>query len=59
MTGSVVSLTVTLNDAKPVLPCASVALHWIVVVPNGNVEPDAGVHVAASLPSTSSDADAE
>src|SRR5207253_789453 len=59
ITGCVVSLTVTRNDADPVLPCASVALHWTIVVPNGNVAPAAGVQVAASTPSTLSSADAE
>src|SRR5262245_16934406 len=57
-TGSVVSTTVTVNDAVPVLPCASVALHVTAVTPNGNVSPLAGVQVVASVPSTLSVADA-
>src|SRR6266498_2270073 len=52
--GGVVSTTVTVNEPCPVLPCASVALHCTVVVPSGNVEPLAGVHVTATLPSTMS-----
>jgi hypothetical protein len=58
--GGVVStpVTVTWNDALPVLPCASVAVQVTVVVPSGNVEPDAGVHVGMIGPSTASLADA-
>ena len=52
--GAVVSLTVMVNDAVPVLPAASVALHVMVVVAIGNVEPEAGEHVAGRGPSTSS-----
>src|SRR5262245_43790383 len=43
-TGLVVSWTVTLNDAVDVAPKVSVAVHVTFVVPNGNVEPDAGLH---------------
>ena len=35
--------TVTVNDPVPVLPAASVAVQFTVVVPMAKVEPDAGV----------------
>lgn len=38
--GGVVSRTVTVEDAKPTLPAASVAVHLTTVVPSGNVEPE-------------------
>src|SRR5262249_38664745 len=44
-TGPVVSWTFTVNEAEPVLVWASVAEQFTVVVPNANVEPDAGTHV--------------
>jgi len=44
-TGSVVSCTVTVNEAVPVLPAASLAVHVTVVIPIANVEPEAGVQV--------------
>jgi hypothetical protein len=50
--GAVVSLTVIVNDAVPVLPAESVAEQFTVVVVIGKVEPDAGVHVAVIEPST-------
>jgi uncharacterized protein YhbP (UPF0306 family) len=53
-TGPVVSVTVTVNEAAPLLPRASVAVHVTVVVPSGNVAPLAGVQVATVLPSTAS-----
>ena len=40
-TGAVVSVTVTVKVAVPVLPCASVAEHVTVVTPTGNVSPEA------------------
>src|SRR5256712_5398693 len=58
MTGLVVSVTVTVNDAALWLPCASVAVHVTVVGPNGNVAPLAGVQLTATLPSRTSVADA-
>jgi translation initiation factor IF-1 len=60
-TGAVVStsVTVTWKEAEPVLLCASVALHVTVVVPIGNVAPEAGEHDAASEPSRLSLAEAE
>jgi len=58
-TGPVVSVTVTVNDAAPWLPCASVAVHVTVVAPNGNVDPLAGVQLVATGPSSVSVADAE
>src|SRR5712691_1165170 len=54
--GGVVSMTRTVKDATPVLPWASVATHVTVVVPNPNVEPEAGVQTGVSLPSTRSSA---
>ena len=57
-TGPVVSVTVTVNDAAPVLPLVSVAVQWTVVGPSGNVAPLAGVHVTGRDPSTASLADA-
>ncbi len=40
--GAVVSCTVTVNDPDELLPAASVAVQVTVVVPSGNVLPDAG-----------------
>jgi hypothetical protein len=63
-TGGVVSpldsVIVTVNDLVAVLPCASVAVHVIVVVPIGKVEPElsptvgADVHDGVIEPSTRS-----
>ena len=55
-TGGVVSfsVTVTVKEAEPVLPCESVAVHVTVVVPTGKLLPDAGLHVGVSGPSTMS-----
>src|SRR5712691_8522103 len=53
-TGLVASRTVTVNVAAPLLPCASVAAHVTVVVPNANADPLAGSHVAGTTPSTAS-----
>jgi hypothetical protein len=52
--GAVVSLTVTVKLPFAVLPDESVAEQLTVVVPMGNVEPEAGVHVTGTEPSTSS-----
>ena len=41
-----------------VLLCASAAEQFTVVVPNGNVEPEAGKHVTGADPSTASFAEA-
>ena len=57
MTGPLVSVTVTVNDAAPLLPRASVAVQLTVVGPSENVAPLAGVHVTGSAPSTISVAD--
>jgi hypothetical protein len=57
-TGGAVSLTVTVNEAEPLLPCVSVAVQVTVVVPSGNVEPLAGVQVTATTPSMLSVAEA-
>ena len=57
--GGVESLNVTLtvNDAVAVFPCESVAEQVTVVSPTGKVDPDAGLHVAGTVPSTVSVAD--
>jgi hypothetical protein len=47
--GGVVSETVTVKDAEPVLPTASVAVQTTVVTPSGKLEPELGVQVG--LPS--------
>src|ERR687894_271249 len=52
--GFVVSCTMTLNEPVPVFPAASVAEQLTVVVPSGNVEPEAGSHVTGTEPSTAS-----
>src|SRR2546422_278518 len=43
--GGVVSRTVTVEDAEPVLPNPSVAVHVTVVTPMGKVEPEGGEQV--------------
>src|SRR3989442_1113297 len=48
----------TLNEADPVLPCASVDAHVTVVAPSGNVEPLAGRQVTPTTPSSVSVAEA-
>ena len=53
-TGLTVSRTVTVNVRVPVLPAASVAVQVTVVVPSGNVAPEAGAHAAATAPLTRS-----
>ena len=58
-TGGVVSRTVTLEEAEPALPAASVAVQVTVVVPIGKVEPELGVQIEVSEPLTMSVADAE
>src|SRR5215208_1885234 len=55
--GGVVSCTMTLNEPSALFPDASVAVQLTVVVPNGNVEPEAGSHVTSTGPSTASLAD--
>src|SRR6185295_18035455 len=57
-TGPVVSVTVTVNDAAPLLPFVSVAVQFTVVGPSGKVVPLAGVQVTGRDPSTRSLADA-
>src|SRR3989454_12083718 len=57
-TGPVVSLTVTVKVLVPTLAWLSVAVHVTVVAPNGNVDPLAGVQLAATLPSSRSVAEA-
>src|SRR3989442_15658203 len=52
--GEVVSRTVTVKLAEFEFPEESVAVHMTVVVPRGNVEPDAGPHVGVGVASTAS-----
>src|SRR6266550_7138745 len=52
--GAVVSVTVTLNEADRLLPCASLVSHVTVVAPNGNIAPLAGEQLTATLPSRTS-----
>jgi hypothetical protein len=56
--GGVVSVTVTVKEAAPVLPEASVAVQVTVVAPSGNVEPLGGRQVIGTAPSTASTAEA-
>jgi hypothetical protein len=53
-----VGVTVTLNDPDAELPALSVAEQSTVVVPTGKVEPEAGVQVTGTEPSTASVAEA-
>jgi hypothetical protein len=53
-TGDVVLKTVTAKVALDLLPWASVAAQFTVVVPIANVAPEAGVHTGVIAPSTSS-----
>jgi hypothetical protein len=57
--GPVVSSTLTVKLPGFVLPCASVAEQFTVVGPSGNVDPDGGLHITGTGPSTLSFADAE
>jgi hypothetical protein len=57
-TGGVVSRTVMLKLLVRLWPARSVAEHATVVVPSGNVEPDAGKQVTGSVPSKASAAEA-
>ena len=57
--GGVASCTVTVKDPDAGFPCESVAEQLTVVVPSGNEDPDGGVHVTATEPSTRSFALAE
>src|SRR4051794_11441869 len=54
MAGAVVSATVILKLAVPVLPAASVAEQVTVVVPIGNCAPDLLSHVVVGAPLTAS-----
>jgi hypothetical protein len=44
-------VTRTVNEPVASLKCASVALQWTVVVPVGNVDPEAGEQLTGSVPS--------
>jgi hypothetical protein len=54
--GGVVSDTVTLKEAEPVLAALSVAEQLTVVVVIGNVEPEAGLQENVSTPDSESEA---
>jgi hypothetical protein len=58
-TGAVVSRTVTVKLFEPVLPPASCAVQFTVVVPTAKVLPEEGAQLVATLPSTLSLAEAE
>src|SRR3989442_12360418 len=58
MTGPVASVTVTVNDAVPRLPCTSVAGQLTVAGPTGKADQLAGEQVVAIGPSRRSVADA-
>ena len=57
-TGAVVSVTVTVNVFVATFARASLAVQLTVVVPDGKIDPLAGVQVTATVPSTTSVADA-
>src|SRR2546426_12611298 len=59
MCGGVVSRTVTANEDEPVFPWASVAVQSTRVVPSENMDPDDGLQVAVTGPSTMSVAPTE
>jgi hypothetical protein len=59
MSGGVVSVTVTTNEALPVWPSESVAEQVTVVWPRPNVDPEIGAQAGVIGPSMSSDAEAE
>ena len=59
MIGAVVSTTVTLKLALPVLPDESVLLQLTVVWPSANVLPETGTQMASDAPSTLSKAETE
>ena len=54
MVGANVSRTVTVNDPEATFVAPSVAEHVTVVVPSGNVAPDAGAQVVVTAPLTAS-----
>ena len=50
--GRVYSTTVIVKFAVPTFPFASSAVHVIVVIPTGNVEPEAWLHVGSTVTPT-------
>jgi hypothetical protein len=58
-TGGVFCWTVTAKNPVAVFPALSVAEQVTLVVPSGNAEPEAGVQVTGTEPSTRSEAEAE
>ena len=59
MTGGVVSCTITVKLPVAILPVASVAVQFTVLVPTGNVLPEGGVQFTVGSGSSSSVADTE
>src|SRR5262245_23419351 len=57
-TGGLVSTTVTEKPLVPVFLYRSVDVHWTVVSPRANVDPDAGMQLAGRSPPLGSFADA-
>src|SRR5688572_15945071 len=53
ITGGSSRLTVTVNVPVATFPSSSVAVHETGVVPNGNVEPEAGLHTTVGTPQLS------
>ena len=56
--GVVTSFTVMGNVPTAALPDPSVAVHVTIVVPSGNVVPEAGTQTGVTAPATASRADA-
>ena len=54
VSGGGAGFTVTVNDPDELLPAGSVAMHWTVVVPIGNVLPDEGLQVIVNAEAASS-----
>ena len=55
--GGDLSATFTLKEAEPVLPALSVAEQDTTVEPTAKVEPEAGLQVGTTAPSTASNAE--
>src|SRR4029079_8121130 len=54
VSGGLVSPIVIRNSQGPVFPALSVAVHFTLVWPRENVEPDGGLHIVGKEPSTMS-----
>src|SRR4029078_12229136 len=55
VSGGVVSSTLILNAAVPILPALSVPLQETLVFPMGNIDPESGPQRTSIVPSTRSD----